>query len=82
MKLDVNHAGIFLDKAQVLRVTDGFRAAVDCIDGCLWITQDNDPRDIILDSGESFTLDRPGKALVFACQKSTLAMREPSCRPS
>jgi hypothetical protein len=32
--------------------------------GQLWITQENDARDIILNSGESFTLERAGKAIL------------------
>lgn len=77
MKLDLQHAGISLAQAQTLRVNDGRLVSVDCVDGCLWITQDNDPRDIVLASGESFTLDRSGVALVSAFQPSTLAVREP-----
>ena len=34
--------------------------------GALWITQSNDPRDIVIKGGESFVLDRPGLALVCA----------------
>jgi hypothetical protein len=78
MELNVNNAGIFLAEAQTLRVNDGFLVSVDCVDGCLWITQDNDPRDIILAGGESFILDRSGVALLFAFRPSTIAVREPS----
>jgi len=36
--------------------------------GQVWITQDGDPRDVILGPNETFTLDRTGHALVSALE--------------
>ena len=41
---------------------------VQCCAGTVWITQENDARDIYLSAGESFTFDRPGTALISAEQ--------------
>ena len=43
---------------------------VTAANGALWITQDGDPRDIVLQAGESFAFDRP-KALVSALNLAT-----------
>jgi Protein of unknown function (DUF2917) len=40
--------------------------AVSCVVGVVWITQSDDTRDVIVNAGESFVLDRPGLALVAA----------------
>jgi hypothetical protein len=41
------------------------RVWVEC--GTLWITQEDDPSDVVLERGESFQLDRDGLALLLAC---------------
>lgn len=56
-----------------LRARQGER--IECRTGQLWVTQDGDPRDVILKAGECFTLDRPGSALVSALQEASFAYR-------
>ncbi len=55
-------------------VDDGYDMDISCIDGCIWITQDGDPRDIVLGTGESFRFDRPGVALVHAFVSSVIVL--------
>lgn|GEM_PF-1362616 len=77
MRFDIDQAALQLERTQSLRVCGAMDVRVDCEDGCLWITQDNDIRDIVLERGESFTLDRPGVAILYACSRSTFAMHGP-----
>jgi hypothetical protein len=51
---------------------------VACLDGEIWITQQNDPRDVVLAPGECFVLDRPGLALVFAFRDAILTVSPPA----
>jgi hypothetical protein len=55
-----------LKTGELLDIHDGEGFTVECLEGAVWITQSNDPRDIVLNAGESFMLDKPGLALVCA----------------
>jgi hypothetical protein len=71
MQLEVFMAGpldtpIYLRAREILPIENGAGLEVECLRGTLWITQDGDPEDRIVDSGESYVLDRPGLSLVNA----------------
>jgi hypothetical protein len=55
-----------LNVGELLEVSDGKGLAVRCLEGCVWITQSDDQRDIVLGAGEGFVLDVPGVAIVCA----------------
>ncbi len=42
--------------------------------GIVWITQDGDIRDIVVKAGQSFRLDRGGKAFLEVLQDAEIAM--------
>lgn len=55
-----------LTPGESLKLRDAAGHTVMCCAGTIWITQENDARDIYLSAGESFTFDRPGTALISA----------------
>ena len=59
-------SAVRLNTGELLDIDDGEGFTVECLEGAVWITQSNDPRDIVLKAGESFALDKPGLALVCA----------------
>lgn len=59
----------------LFEIPDIARVQVICSRGSLWITLDNDPRDIVLEAGESFFSTERRRALVFAFEPSTLMLR-------
>ncbi len=59
-------SSVRLNTGELLDINDGLGFAVECLEGAVWITQSNDPRDIVLEAGESFVLDKPGLALICA----------------
>jgi hypothetical protein len=63
-----------------LRDAQGTR--ITCQDGCLWVTLDHDPRDIVLEAGQSFTVPDRRRTLVYALQASRLALQAPRPAPS
>jgi hypothetical protein len=44
--------------------------------GSLWVTLDNDPRDIVLATGESFQLPPGRRALVYALDDAVLVLQQ------
>jgi hypothetical protein len=59
----------------LLDIADISGKQVTCRRGSLWITLDNDPRDIVLEAGESFFSTEHRRALVYAFQASLVAIR-------
>ena len=72
MKVVVNNSALLLDRWQTLELDDaaGTTAVVD--KGCVWITMENDRRDIVLGTGQSFEVAKNGKTLLHAETPSTL----------
>jgi hypothetical protein len=59
----------------LFEIPDIARVRVTCNRGALWVTLDNDLRDIVLQAGESFSGTEHRRALVFAFEASTMALR-------
>jgi len=59
-------SSVRLNTGELLDIDDGEGFAIECREGAVWITQSNDPRDIVLKAGQSFVLDKPGLALICA----------------
>jgi hypothetical protein len=49
---------------QTLRVVDGAGSTVCAVEGSVWITEENQPRDIVLKPGTCYRLRERGLALV------------------
>jgi DUF2917 family protein len=69
-----------LGAGQEFRLHDAAGWTVACRSGSVWITQEADTRDMFLNAGDSFMLDRTGLALILARQDSALAIRPPAVR--
>jgi hypothetical protein len=62
-----NSRPVRLDSGQLFEIHAGKGVELACHEGAVWITQSNDPLDIVLTADESFVLDRSGLAIVSAC---------------
>jgi hypothetical protein len=49
-------------------------AGVSCERGCIWLTQDGDPRDVVLAGGQAHRVDRRGRVIVTALADSEIAL--------
>jgi hypothetical protein len=55
-----------LPRGETLRVADGKSHVIAVFEGQVWLTQDGDLRDVILEAGDTFAFDSPGVTLVHA----------------
>lgn len=65
---------IALAARSVHRLEDGRGMRVSCIRGATWVTQERDPRDTILASGQSIVLDRRGLAVIYAFRDAVITV--------
>lgn len=64
MRLEMKEGAVKLGPNQTLRVVDGAGSTVCAMQGSVWITEENDARDIVLSPGGCYRLRHPGVALV------------------
>jgi hypothetical protein len=76
MGTSLRHPLTELPLGATLRIDDGRDRAIAVFEGQVWITQESDPRDIVIGPGESFTFDRPGLALVQAFRSARLTLMD------
>ncbi len=77
MKAELDIRPISLPHRAMHRIDNGRGTQVFCLKGPVWITQEGDPRDIILSAGQSFLLDRKGVAVVFALREAAITVGAP-----
>ena len=76
MNIELNQDGLCLNTNQVVKVHGGLGHAIVCHSGTVWVTQDGDPRDVILRAGDAFTFDREGPALVQAFEPGAISIAQ------
>lgn len=55
-------------------IADAAGLNIVCREGSLWLTLDDDPRDVVLDAGESFLTTEHRRALIYALSPSSLSV--------
>jgi hypothetical protein len=76
-RIDVRLAG---DELLPMKNIRGRR--LRCLEGSVWITLDRDLRDIFLQAGECFVVDRDGMTLVHALAPARLRLDDAAAAPA
>ena len=66
MQLELRAGAVRLGPNQTLKVRDGAGSTVCAVEGAVWITEENQPRDIVLQPGACYRLKHAGVAIVNA----------------
>lgn len=66
MLISTTSTRMHLERGQSTRLSDLAEARLTSAAGTLWVTIDNDPRDIVLEAGEGFDVSGGEPLLVFA----------------
>jgi hypothetical protein len=91
MWINTAHARLAVDDRRGLRLNAARGTLLAAVKGTLWITIDNDPRDIVLDPGERFDVDTDeplfvmalgGRATLDLCTERPTPERRTLPRPS
>ena len=69
--------GVFLEHRGVLRITGGAGLLVTAHAGTLWITEEGDPRDVIVTNDRSHRIGRDGLAIVNALEHAIVTISAP-----
>lgn len=74
MRIEMQGGALKLVRGQTLKVTDALGSTICCNEGSVWITEENLPRDVVLEAGGCYRLRRAGLALVHAFGDATVAL--------
>lgn len=74
MRIEMNSGAVRLAEGQTLRVVDGAGSSVCCDEGAVWVTEENQPRDIMLEAGACVRINRAGLTLVQALKPASLSI--------
>lgn len=66
-----------LSAGQIVELDDARGTQLRPTRGMLWVTMERDPRDIVLEAGDAFTVDRNGVTLVEAQGRTTVCVQAP-----
>ena len=76
MRTDSSSRHIDLAARSLFELPDAAGVEIACASGSVWLTLDNDPRDIVLEAGETFATGEHRRAIVYAFAASTLQLRD------
>jgi hypothetical protein len=79
---DLIPSSIVLRKGEIRRIPNSLGRRIEALSGSLWVTIDNDVRDIVVEPGEGFSVDRSGDTLISAMADSRFVLLDavaPSC---
>jgi len=71
---------IALDASQTAQLREAAGWTVRALNGSVWITQDGDIRDVVLEAGQAFVLDRNAPALLSPFGNARISVRLDTCR--
>jgi hypothetical protein len=73
MRIELKTGALHLQRGQTLKVVDGAGSTVCASHAPVWITEENRPRDIVLEPGSCYRLSNPGVAVIEALGSASVS---------
>ena len=74
MKLELASGALRLARGQSLKMQDAVGSTICAREGAVWITEENSRKDVVLEPGYCFRVDRPGLTLVQAFADASVSL--------
>lgn len=75
MMTNITPLDLSLAHQAMFSVSDAAGVQISCHEGSLWVTLDDDPRDVVVDAGGSFLTTEHRRALIYAMGPSSLSLQ-------
>ena len=66
---------VVLPRRHSYRIRDGQDAVIEVMEGCVWLTQERDTQDYVVQAGETVRIGCDGVTYLSACSASRLRVR-------
>jgi Protein of unknown function (DUF2917) len=73
MRIELKTGALQLQRGQMLRVVDGAGSTVCASHAAVWITEENKPRDIVVEPGGCYRLSERGVAVIEALGEASVS---------
>jgi hypothetical protein len=73
MRIELKTGALQMKRGQMLKVLDGAGSTVCAGNGAVWITEENRPRDIVVEPGGCYRLSSRGLAVIEALGETSVS---------
>jgi hypothetical protein len=74
LKLELASGALQLARGQTLKILDAAGSTICAREGTVWITEENSRKDVVLEPGSCFRVDRPGLTIVQAFADASVSL--------
>ena len=74
MRIEMSSSPLRLAYGQTLRIVDGVGRTVCCDEGTLWVTEEHQTGDVVLEAGACVRIKHAGLTLVQALKPASLSI--------
>lgn len=64
-------------KDKILEIKQALGVTIECLEGSVWVTLDGSTRDVVLEAGQSFHVDRQQRTLIQALDTARVRLIHP-----
>ena len=73
MRIELRAGALQLRRGETLKVVDGAGSTISTSNAAVWITEENRPRDIVVEPGASYRLSERGVAVIEALGEASVS---------